>query len=95
MKQLGRYCPFLNRADARCSAHFKLDGLSQAYRFCFDRYKSCPLYLQLLIERRVRRSDAAERMREDAHDPIVTITISARTDRAIAHPAGLPAAPGV
>jgi hypothetical protein len=95
MNQIGRYCPFLNRADWRCSDHFKLDGLRQAYSFCFDRYKKCPLYLQLLIERRVKRSDAAEKNREDENAPIVTITISARSAERIAGAARLPAPPRV
>jgi hypothetical protein len=77
MQQVGRHCPFLNRADSRCAAHFNLDGLRQAYGICFDRYKTCPVYLELLIERRARRSGAAESLREDANNPIVTVTVSA------------------
>lgn len=50
------HCPFLNRADTRCSNHFSLDRLGHAFQHCFNQYKSCPTYLELLVERRVRRS---------------------------------------
>jgi hypothetical protein len=52
------HCPFLNRADERCSPHFHVDALDHAYAFCFGRYKLCPHYLELLVERRVRRLTA-------------------------------------
>jgi hypothetical protein len=56
MPDRGRHCPFLNRTDSRCAAHLCLEDLDYAFRYCFDRYKSCPTYLELLVERRVRRS---------------------------------------
>jgi hypothetical protein len=49
------HCPFLNRTDERCSPHFQVDDLEHAFVFCFGRYKTCPHYLELLVERRVRR----------------------------------------
>ena len=49
------HCPFLNRADRRCAEHFSLDRLGHAFEFCFDAYKTCPTYLQLLVERQVKR----------------------------------------
>ena len=52
------HCPFLNRADARCSAHFRLDRLEQAFGHCFDRYHGCAVYRELLGERRSRRTAA-------------------------------------
>src|SRR5690349_20652918 len=55
----GHHCPFLNRADERCSAHFQLDHLGEAFEHCFDEYAACPIYLELLSERRFRRSLAA------------------------------------
>jgi hypothetical protein len=55
MSQSCRHCPFLNRADARCARHFTLDALQHAYEYCFDHYKACPTYIELLVERRVRR----------------------------------------
>src|SRR5262245_27579490 len=87
MNQDGRHCPVLNRADDRCASYFNLDALDHAYRYCFDRYKTCPLYIQLLVERRVRRADAqaAEKSREHSPAaspqalaaPIVQVTVSA------------------
>ena len=55
----GQHCPFLNRADDRCSTHFRLDRLDEAFDHCFDRYPACAVYQQLLLERRVRRAEAA------------------------------------
>jgi hypothetical protein len=75
-EQRALHCPFLNRADSRCSNHFSLDRLNHAFDHCFDRYKSCPTYLELLVERRVRRAgDAVLRIpgrsaaSEPEHDP--------------------------
>ena len=53
------HCPFLNRADERCSNHFRLDHLERAFEQCFDRYHGCAVYRELLGERRVRRSTAS------------------------------------
>ncbi|HEY7116963.1 MAG TPA: hypothetical protein VH475_10275 [Tepidisphaeraceae bacterium] len=52
----GHHCPFLNRADARCSKHFSLDDLGHAFEYCFGYYEGCGVYLELLVERRVRRA---------------------------------------
>ena len=49
------HCPFLNRSDDRCSAHFSIDRLNHTFRHCFGVYQSCPVYLELLVERRTRR----------------------------------------
>jgi hypothetical protein len=59
MPDQSHHCPFLNRADRRCSDHFSLDHLEHAFEFCFDSYASCPVYLQLLLERQVKRVSAA------------------------------------
>jgi hypothetical protein len=53
------HCPFLNRSDARCSENFNIDHLRHAFRFCFGRYKACTTYVELLVERRIRRNGAA------------------------------------
>ena len=74
------HCPFLNRSDARCSDNFNIDHLQHAFKFCFGRYKACPSYLELLVERRIRRSEAAERMAGVANhgnDRFVQVTVSA------------------
>ncbi|HEX8341822.1 MAG TPA: hypothetical protein VF624_13005 [Tepidisphaeraceae bacterium] len=31
--------------------------MQHAYRHCFAEYKACPTYLELLVERRVRRCE--------------------------------------
>ena len=51
------HCPFLNRADRRCSGHFNLNRLDHALEHCFDRYDFCPVYLELLMERKERRGE--------------------------------------
>ena len=75
------HCPFLNRSDERCAENFNIDHLQHAFRFCFGRYKTCPSYIDLLVERRIRRGEAAERMAATAsnhgNDRFVPLTISA------------------
>jgi hypothetical protein len=51
-----KHCPFLNRADQRCSQAFSLDNLDHMFRYCFGRYQACNIYVEMLIERRARRS---------------------------------------
>jgi hypothetical protein len=53
------HCPFLNRSDERCAAHFSLNGMTEAFEQCFDQYAACAVYRELLLERRVRRAEAA------------------------------------
>ncbi len=60
MSELGHHCPFLNRADSRCAEHLKIDRLDHAFEFCFDVYAACPVYLDLLIERRTKSADRLE-----------------------------------
>ena len=81
------HCPFLNRSDERCSENFNIDHLQYAFRFCFGRYKACPAYTQLLVERMARRGETAERLRSlvtdvnhgnDAADRLVQVTVCAR-----------------
>ena len=54
-----KHCPFLNRADPRCSSNFSLDRLDHAFEYCFNQYQQCPVYLELLLERRVRQLSSA------------------------------------
>ena len=49
------HCPFLNRSDSRCAEHLSLDNLPFAFEHCCDNYSACPLYAELLSERRLRR----------------------------------------
>jgi hypothetical protein len=55
MSDHGQHCPFLNRSDDRCSTNFSLERLNSTYDYCFGEYATCPVYLELLLERRVRR----------------------------------------
>lgn len=54
------HCPFLNRADSRCSEHFSLDRLGHTFDYCFGYYEGCAVYLELLVERRVMRARGQE-----------------------------------
>ena len=84
------HCPFLNRADTRCSRHFSLDDLEHAFDHCFDRYKTCPTYLELLVERRVRRagdsilrtSSPSEPCHASSSNDVVQLRIPAGRSRA-------------
>src|SRR5450432_510118 len=76
MSSMVKHCPFLNRADVRCSESFCLDKLDSAFRYCFGRYKSCTVYTDLLIERRVRQSDAIST--DENHDRQRIIQVSIR-----------------
>jgi len=59
---MAEYCPFLNCADERCSGHFNLDGLEQAFAHCFGDFAACPHHGELTRER------AAERARDEEAD---------------------------
>jgi hypothetical protein len=87
----------------RCSEAFSLDNIDHAFHFCFGRYKACPIYVELLIERRVRRA-AAGSLAADSHHASrnryiqVKVLRSAQTDgdaELVAHDARIPALPGV
>jgi len=76
MAEHGHHCPFLNRADVRCSTHFSLERLDRAFAYCFDRYQQCGVYLELLVERRVRPfAGGAGQERCDESRPLVQISI--------------------
>ena len=49
------HCPFLNRSDARCGNHLRLDQLGSAFDHCFGCYAGCATYQEMLAERRDRR----------------------------------------
>jgi hypothetical protein len=57
MSDRGHQCPFINRGDTRCSHNFTLDRLEQAYDLCFNSYHACPVFVELLAERRIRRGE--------------------------------------
>ncbi len=55
-------CPFVDNRDIRCAGHLSLENISSAFEHCADRYKECPVYRRLLLERRTReRAHAAVR----------------------------------
>ena len=88
MSDRGKHCPFLNRADARCSANFSLDKLDQAFDVCCGSFAKCSVYGELLAERRARRAaqaanpgcgaewPASDREASDAPSPFVSLTLS-------------------
>lgn len=89
MSDHGNHCPFLNRADARCSNFFSLERLDHAFEFCFNEYSQCRVYLELLVERRVRRMTGrvASPERADgsaAAGPLVQVTLHGRPAEAVA-----------
>jgi hypothetical protein len=92
------HCPFLNRTDTRCGEHLTIDSLDHAFEYCFDVYAACPLYLELLIERRGKgeaevprmamNRAVTERMKSNVSG-IVQVQVRrapARQDAAIAYP---------
>jgi hypothetical protein len=101
MPDQGQHCPFLNRADARCASHLCLDDLQYAFRYCFDRYKTCSTYLELLVERRVRQSTeravndvgASSQIESSPQSPsrVVQLTFGAERNRNVGSPAIAPA----
>ena len=59
MSDRENHCPFLNRADHRCSDFFSIEQLQHAFEHCFHAYKSCGVYQELLVERQARRGYAS------------------------------------
>jgi hypothetical protein len=102
MTETGHHCPFLNRADARCSRHFSLDDLGHAFDYCFGFYEGCSVYLELLVERRVRRArghdtDGAGDASHGHSDRerLTQLTIAGRVAHGPADPALVSHAPGL
>src|SRR5918999_747040 len=61
MSDREHHCPFLNRADHRCSDFFSIEQLQHAFEHCFHTYKACAVYQELLDERQARRGQVAAR----------------------------------
>jgi hypothetical protein len=98
MTDQGHHCPFLNRADARCSQHFSLDRLGHAFDYCFGYYEGCGVYLELLAERRVRRARGQDY--DGAGDggfygKLTQLTVAGRMPEGATDPALLSHAPGL
>ncbi len=45
-----RACPFIDVDDPRCSGHFRLSRLNEAFGDCLGDYRKCPHYGQLKRE---------------------------------------------
>jgi hypothetical protein len=93
MATKAHHCPFLNRADARCGEALSLEKLDHAFHYCFGRYTACNVYLELLIERRVRRSAAAEHAGHG--NGIIQVTVHRSNNPDQRNPSSVPALPGV
>jgi hypothetical protein len=59
MSDREHHCPFLNRADHRCSDFFSIEQIQHAFEHCFHAYRACAVYQELLVERQARRGYAA------------------------------------
>ena len=87
---MAEYCPFLNRADERCSGHFNLDGLEQAFAHCFGDFESCPHHGELSRERaaeQARVEDADGRYshcNSSVSQSPIQVTVSARSRQRLA-----------
>ena len=97
MSTKGQHCPFLNRADPRCSEAFNIERLDHAFKYCFGRYTSCPVYVEMLIERRVKQSAVNEVMEEaedHARHRVIQVTVHRTSSGASAGAESVPALPG-
>jgi len=77
MSYENRHCPFLNRNDARCAERFTVGHMQHAFRYCFEHYKACPQYLEMLVERRVRRVSQSV-IHADPTPSLVPITVAGK-----------------
>lgn len=87
MSDCGDHCPFLNRADGRCSESFSLDKLSYAFDHCFGYYQACSTYLELLVERRVRRARGQFGDLHDDQPHLIQVTVGGKDRHPTADPA--------
>lgn len=92
MESNGQHCPFLNRADPRCGEAFNIERLDHAFRYCFGKYTACSVYIDLLVERRVKQSAAMEsREPHDAGNRIIQVTVH----RSVVEPVAPPRTPAL
>lgn len=81
MPENGMHCPFLNRADGRCSDYFSLDRLDHAFGFCFGEYRECRMYREMLLERQERRmTGRVEADRIDGNRSLIQVTLHGRAE---------------
>jgi hypothetical protein len=103
MTDSGHHCPFLNRADARCSKHHSIDQLGYAFAHCFGYYEGCGAYTELLAERRAWRARGHEFAgAEDGggadgklYENLTQLTVAGRHAQGAADPAVVSHAPRV
>ncbi len=66
-------CPFVDQPDGRCAQRLSIERLEYAFGFCFDEYDCCPVYLDRLLEDRlknIRANVIVDRQpMEPAHGP--------------------------
>jgi hypothetical protein len=74
-------CPFVNRPDSRCSGRLSIDSLEHAFAHCFSAYNTCPVYVERLLERRVRQISRPVTDHGKRHDDGTTL-IQLRTPAA-------------
>src|SRR5690242_17755116 len=79
MERPQQQCPFIDRVDHRCSSSFSLERLDHAFDVCFDQYKACPLFRELMAERRLQRgrhdgSDEGDARRPSEALPTLWVT---------------------
>ena len=43
-------CPYVNRADHRCSTRFSLGKIDQTFSMCFGAFQGCPQYHRIHAE---------------------------------------------
>ena len=72
------HCPFLNRADYRCSNHFSLDRLDRAFTHCFGEYQTCSSYLEMLSERQNRQPAGGHLVAAGLTAPVVYANLTIR-----------------
>jgi hypothetical protein len=80
-------CPFIERVDHRCSSYFSLERLDHAFEVCFDQYKACPLFQQMMAERRMKRhgghGEARDGERASDNGAPPTLWVASRESEAV------------
>lgn len=77
----GSHCPFLNRSDPRCAEYLRLGSLAHAFHHCWNEYGACPVYCELLSQRRGRRPAEMKAVHDEPANVIVQVNVSRRIAR--------------
>jgi len=78
MKGHGSHCPFLNRSDPQCAEYLRLGSLVHAFEHCWGEYRSCPVYADLMMQRRARRRSAAQPVPDEPANAVIQVTVTRR-----------------